>query len=181
MSGFHTPLSGRPQHLHVSLRVCMCVYDESLRGDGCLQWSGVICLHYTPVAQPPSTIIYSDLPKHMHPETGSMLGAPALCLEHIMAFSGLSTQSNTQTEDTPKQRPFPSPTPSSFISASLNMLLETVVHHAVAFKPARTRLPSWPACWSGAALRPGVAPTGSDVVTKRSHQASYQFWQTEFC
>lgn len=48
-----------------------CVYDESRSADRCLQWSLVICLHYTSVAQPPRAIIYSELPKHTHPETGS--------------------------------------------------------------------------------------------------------------
>lgn len=73
----------------------MCVYYESLCRDRCLQWGWVICLHYTTVAQPPRTIIYSDLPKHTHthPETGSMLEAKTLytrpCLEHIMVFSEL--------------------------------------------------------------------------------------------
>lgn len=81
----------------------MCVYYESLCRDRCLQWGWVICLHYATVAQPPRTIIYSDLPKHTHPETGSMLEAKTLytrpCLEHIMAFSELFW-----CNPTPKQR-----------------------------------------------------------------------------
>lgn len=61
--------ASRLQHLHMC--VYMCVYYESQCMDICLQWSWVICLHYTTTAQPPRAIIYSDLPKHTHSETGS--------------------------------------------------------------------------------------------------------------
>lgn len=56
---------------YVCVCVYMCVYYESQCMDRCLQWSWVICLHYTTTAQPSRAIIYSDLPKHTHPETGS--------------------------------------------------------------------------------------------------------------
>lgn len=57
---------------HNFIYVCVsCVHYESQCMDRCLHWSRVICLHYTTKAQPPGAIIYSDLPKHTHPETES--------------------------------------------------------------------------------------------------------------
>lgn len=102
----------------------MCVYHESARVDRCLQRAWVICLHYTTGAQPPRTIIYSDLPKHTHPETGSMLAAKTAGagprLQHVMAFLGSSDAIQHPNTGPPQQRPVPSPRPSPFVCIYVN-------------------------------------------------------------
>lgn len=71
--------------------VYMCVYHESHCMDRCLQWSWVICLHYTTSVQPPRAIIYSELLKHTHtkrqkaPQTE---GETLYLYPHIMGLSG---------------------------------------------------------------------------------------------
>lgn len=165
----------------------MCVYYESLCRDRCLQWSWVICLHYTTVAQPPRTIIYSDLPKHTHPETGSMLGAKTLYtrpgLEHIMAFSGLSWCNLTPKQRTPQTKA------TSFTHVFLFYLhlCQHACKNSCSSQLNSLRFnscwPLWPAFCSGAAAWPRVSLTVLhcwDVVTKRSKHVSYQFLQTEF-
>lgn len=169
----------------------MCVYYESLCRDRCLQWSWVICLHYTTVAQPPRTIIYSDLPKHTHPETGSMLEAETLytrpCLEHIMAFSGLSWCNPTPKQRTPQTKAI------SFTHAFFFhlQLCQHTCRNSCSSQLRASKLTLIPLLWAAVAgvlkrsrsLTQGQSDSllqCSDVVMKRSEQLPYQFLQTEF-
>lgn len=154
----------------------MCVYYESLCRDRCLQWSWVICLHYTTVAQPPRTIIYSDLPKHTHPETGSMLEAKTLYtrpgLEHIMAFSGLSWCNLTPKQRTPQTKA------TSFTLAFLFYLhlCQHACKNSCSSQLNSLRFnscwPLWPAFCSGAAAWPRVSLTESWMLWQSAASTS---------
>lgn len=115
----------------------MCVYYESHCMDRCLQWSRVICLHYTTAAQPPRAIIYSDLPKHTHPETGSPTSYGKTLYtrpwrEYIMGLSGglgaLDAIQHPNRKRLWKKAHFPSPTAFSLIYININTHSDTAAH-----------------------------------------------------